>query len=225
MDTKKCKVCEEEKPLKKFVQKSPTCYSHTCRKCEYDRVKKLRESYNTEHLKVCLICEQQKSVKLFAKIQKKILYNNICQECYWKQKKEYKMSSWDTFCRYKITSSLSAHNNKEKINPLSIEEGKRILEAQEYKCAHCKHELIREIRSVKERTYWGASLDRIDTNIIGYGNGNAQWLCMSCNNGKCTMPNEEHLNKFKLRDDKIKELEQKIKLLESEINELRKFNA
>ena len=44
-------------------------------------------------------------------------------------------------------------------------------------------------------SYKRASLDRIDTKKIGYKN-NAQWLCVSCNKGKCTMSDEEHKQKF-----------------------------
>ena len=41
---------------------------------------------------------------------------------------------------------------------------------------------------------------------MGYKN-NAQWLCVSCNKGKCTMLDEEHKKKFTLLFDRIKYLE------------------
>ena len=76
------------------------------------------------------------------------------------------------------------------------------------KCNHCQIKLTCEQGTVIDVNYTRASLDRIDTNIAGYGNGNAQWLCVSCNKGKCTMSDELHRAKFNILEKKDKEIEE-----------------
>ena len=92
-------------------------------------------------------------------------------------------------------------------NKLSYEDCIQLLKSQEYKCNHCDITLTCEQGTVIDVNYNRASLDRIDSHISGYGNGNAQWLCVSCNKGKCTMPDAIHKEKFASRDRQIKELE------------------
>ena len=100
-----------------------------------------------------------------------------------------------------------------------------MLETQNYKCLHCSHKLECIIGTQIKKNGWCASLDRINVDIVGYGNGNSQWLCMSCNNGKNTMDNLEHKEKFESRDRKIRELESEVEKLKNIINKSKYKNA
>ena len=93
----------------------------------------------------------------------------------------------------------------------TLEQCKKLLEMQLYKCAHCLCDLSCKQGTAGNYSYTRASLDRIDTTITGYGNGNAQWLCVSCNKGKCTMPDQIHKEKFSKLRDHIKYLEALLK--------------
>jgi hypothetical protein len=123
--------------------------------------------------------------------------------------------TWDVLVKVQWRASLVAHGNDKEINPLTYEECEELLEAQNKKCNHC-HETLTCGQGTQVNCSWTrASLDRIDTGTVGYGNGNAQWLCVSCNKGKCTMPDHLHKEKFAKRDRRIAELEQQVDLLRS----------
>ena len=50
-----------------------------------------------------------------------------------------------------------------------------MLETQNYKCLHCSHKLECIIGTQIKKNGWCASLDRINVDIVGYGNGNSQF--------------------------------------------------
>jgi len=141
-----------------------------------------------------------------------------CKTC--KKKYDYERNNtWEVLIRSQYRTSLYAHGNTNKINPITLDECQKLLEEQNKLCNHCGVELT-SIQGNRLNSSWKrASLDRINTSIIGYGNGNAQWLCNSCNKGKCTMPDGEHKEKFSKRDQKIQELEEEIIRLNKIINE------
>jgi len=143
-----------------------------------------------------------------------------CKSCI--KKRDYsRYNKWPGYIRKKVVVSWSSHNNKEQLNRLTIKEATEMLEKQKYKCLHCKTVLECTFGTQKKRNCKGASLDRLDTTTMGYGNGNSQWLCMSCNNGKNTMSNHEHKEKFYKRDREIRRLKLKVNRL---IAKLKKVN-
>ena len=124
-----------------------------------------------------------------------------CKECY--KKSDYKIyETWEGLVRRQVNRTNRVWKG---INPITYDELFNLLTDQNYKCNHCLHELSCNIATIENKNLWNASLDRIDTSIMGYGNGNAQWLCSSCNTGKNTSDDQEHKNKFFLRDEKIRE--------------------
>ena len=114
--------------------------------------------------------------------------------------KIYKTGEWDK-------------KGKDFLFEFAVKDAIEMIKEQNYRCTHCKIKLQCTFGTQQDRNCWGASLDRIDTNIIGYGNGNSQWLCMCCNNGKNTMADFEHKTRFSFRDAKIKHLESEVKRL------------
>jgi hypothetical protein len=157
--------------------------------------------------KTCRVCEEDKEAKHFYRdAMCKDGLSGICKIC----KKKYdrkRNDTWDVLIRMQWRASLRAHGNESEENPTTLKECKALLISQDYKCNHCTVKL-NSIQGNQVDCSWDrASLDRIDTNIIGYGSDNAQWLCVSCNKGKCTMPDEVHKNKFAQRDQRIKDLE------------------
>jgi hypothetical protein len=137
-------------------------------------------------------------------------------------------SSFETQARKKIICSWKAHRNSKQVNKLSIEDGLNLLKSQQYICNHCKIPLEYKSFTTKKRNGAMLSLDRICTDTIGYGNGNSQWLCTSCNNGKNTMDNDVHLNKFKLRDNMIIFLKNENELLKLQLelmNKVQRLNG
>lgn len=145
----------------------------------------------------------------------------LCKIC----KKDYdrkRNNTWPVLIRAAYRTSIKTHGNKKEENQITLEKCKELLKEQNYKCNHCEVELTCIQGTVINASYERASLDRIDTNIMGYGNGNAQWLCVSCNKGKCTMPDEKHKEKFKIKENK--KLKSKIKELENRIKELELLN-
>lgn len=142
-----------------------------------------------------------------------------CKQCV-KERDYKKYNSWEGYVQKKVVASWSSHNNNDKENKLSVETALQMLKEQEYRCLHCHHELECIFGTQEKRNCWGASLDRIDTTIMGYGGGNSQWLCTSCNNGKCTMDNNEHKEKFARRDRRIKELEEEVKKLRNQLEQI-----
>jgi len=167
------------------------------------------------------VCKENKLATCFYKDPNcKDGFSSICKLC----KKEYdrnRNNTWSVLIRAQWRASLVAHGNKDEINPTTHEECEKLLHEQNYKCNHCKVQL-KPIQGTQVKCSWErASLDRISTDIIGYGNGNAQWLCVSCNKGKCTMPDEIHKEKFASRDRKICKLEDEIDKLRKELNKLK----
>ena len=140
-----------------------------------------------------------------------------CKTCV-KTRDYARYNTWEGYIQKKVVASWRAHRNEKRVNKLELHQAFSLLHEQNYICKHCGVELECTIGTQIKKNYFGASLDRINVDIVGYGNGNAQWLCMSCNNGKNTMDNEHHLQKFKKRDDKIKALEQEIKRLRKLLN-------
>lgn len=135
-----------------------------------------------------------------------------CKECV--SKRDYaRGATWKGYVQKKVVCSWKSHGNKSVDNKLSIEEAFKLLEDQKYICNHCSIPLECTRGTPSKTNHNGASLDRKNTDIIGYGNGNAQWLCISCNNGKNTMADQLHKEKFLLRDNRIRYLEEQLALL------------
>lgn len=95
-----------------------------------------------------------------------------------------------------IAQQVSRANSKSEENQIFSDDALRILETQRFCCASCGDELDTITRTVKRRAWNKASLDRIDVFVTGYGNGNAQWLCVHCNLGKNSTENSVHLAKM-----------------------------
>ncbi len=194
----------------------------TCIERRKENLEKVKNNRNIPEEQTCNKCNKTLHKSFFDSDNSK--YSGLkskCKSCI-KENDYKKYNTWKGYTQKKIVASWKAHNNKEMINILTIEEGLTILEKQNYKCNHCNIELECKLGNQIYKNYNGASLDRIDVSIVGYGNGNSQWLCMSCNNGKNTMPDIEHKNKFYLRDLKIEELKSENEILKSNIIELEK---
>ncbi len=198
-------------------------FSANARRCRETRIEEYqnRKNKKKEYLdmeirsQICRECKVNKTLKQFYRDPSTISgINKICREC----KKIYdkqRHNTWEVLIKSQWRKCLYAHGNTKEENPLSFEDCTNLLKKQEYKCNHCSISLTCEQGSVINANYNRASLDRTDSNVVGYGNGNAQWLCVSCNKGKCTMPNEIHKERFASRDRKIKELENEIVWLKS----------
>ena len=199
------KYCKKHNKMCFFTEKSTKC--KLSRREEYINYKK--KNYSNTDIK-CIKCNIVKTFENFYKNpSNKKGRANICKEC----KKEYdrkRNNTWPVLIRAAYRQSINAHGNKEGINKISLEECKTLLEKQNYKCKHCRFELSCIQVTVIDCNYYRASLDRIDTTIVGYKN-NSQWLCVSCNKGKCTMPDEEHKKKFSKLFDRINYLENILK--------------
>lgn len=171
---------------------------------------------------VCKTCNVLQPVSEYHR--DKTVLNGVkssCKNCI-KERDYARYNTWEGYTRKKIVASWSAHHNKLKINKLKVKEGLQLLIDQKYKCLHCGVKLECTFGDTVNKNYYGASLDRIDVSIVGYGNGNAQWLCMSCNNGKNTMDNEQHKEKFHSRDRQIDALKERIVQLTAENTVLQK---
>lgn len=167
----------------------------------------------------CKGCKKTLPSSQFHKQKSKLGIKTFCKSCI--KERDYKRyNAWPGYIRKKVVVSWKSHYNKNAENKISIEDATALLKEQNYRCKHCNHNLECTFGSIKKRNVWGASLDRISVDVVGYGNGNGQWLCMSCNNGKCTMDNEEHLEKFAEKDRKIKDLEEKVERLTKLLSEL-----
>ena len=191
------KYCKYHDKICKFTEKGVKCKER--RGEDYKKCKIMNLPTN-ENI-ICKTCNVELSSDLFynnPKIQNG--KSNICKPC----KKEYDKNRNDTWERLFIQAfrtSLRSHGNINKLNPISLEECKELFIKQNGRCKHCRVELTSHQGTVTIPNYFRASLDRIDTNIVGYGNGNAQWLCVSCNKGKCTMPDEIHKAKFLINEN------------------------
>ena len=201
------KHCEYHNRICLWTQKGKQCLEQLA-----ENNKNWRDSLNVEGLECCK-CKQFLDTSFFNKQSgTKLGLNTTCKTCV-KERDYKKYNQWPGYIRKKVVNSWSSHSNHEKVNSISIEDATEILKKQNYKCCHCNVELQCTFGTQKKKNCYGASLDRINTDIVGYGNGNCQWLCMSCNNGKNTMDDEEHKNKFLKRDQRIAELETEVKYL------------
>ena len=201
------KYCYIHQRICKFSQRGKLC--KLTRQQQYAQNK---QKYSPTKLSLlCRSCKQMKVHSFFyPNPLNKSGRTSICKPC----KKNYdkaRNNTWEVLIRTCYRSSLRAHGNKLEKNPISLEKCKKLLELQLYKCAHCLCALSCKQGTVGNYSYTRASLDRIDTTITGYGNGNSQWLCVSCNKGKCTMPDQIHKDKFSKLRDRIKYLEELLK--------------
>jgi hypothetical protein len=219
-----CLTCSIEKPLTEYFKDRTNKYGikQHCKECIQVKRTEFRKKIQIPETLQCVECKKVKHNSEYDRDN--TIYIGLkrkCKQCISIIEKQ-RNCTWEALVRKRVIASWTAHGNTNKENRISIEEASKMLEEQNYKCVHCCNTLSNISGDQYKKNCWIASLDRIDTNIVGYGNGNAQWLCMSCNNGKNTMSNEEHLNKFKSRDDKIKELEQEVLRLRNIIHNMEK---
>ena len=155
---------------------------------------------------VCRKCKKEQYAENFYKNPgNKTGRAYVCKKC----KKEYdkkRNDTWDALIRAAYRASIYSHGNINGENKITLKRCKELLIKQNYRCNHCRCNLTCKQGTVINCSHDRASLDRIDTKTVGYKN-NAQWLCVSCNKGKCTMSDEEHKKKFSQRDERIKYLE------------------
>ena len=203
------KYCNIHQQICKFSQRGQLC--KLTRQQQYAQNKNKKIYSPTKLSLLCRSCKQMKVYSFFyLNPLNKSGRTSICKPC----KKNYdktRNNTWEVLIRTCYRSSLRDHGNKLEKNPITLEQCKKLLEMQLYKCAHCLCDLSCKQGTAGNYSYTRASLDRIDTTITGYGNGNAQWLCVSCNKGKCTMPDQIHKEKFSKLRDHIKYLEALLK--------------
>jgi hypothetical protein len=208
------KYCEYHKKICKFTENAEKCKER--RKLEYKNRKAKNEPKDGINL-FCKTCEKYLTPELFYNDPSRICGKaDKCKIC----KKEYdkkRNDTWPVLFRAAYRSSLRSHGNTSQANPISLIECENLLKKQNGRCNHCKVVLECEQGSVIDANYKRASLDRIDTSIVGYGN-NSQWLCVSCNKGKCTMPDEMHKAKF---NNIMKQLE--IEILRYKLDRLENY--
>tara|TARA_B100000686_G_scaffold354994_1_gene468810 strand:+ start:4232 stop:4963 length:732 start_codon:yes stop_codon:yes gene_type:complete len=179
----KCRLTRKEEYKKNGKKNPPTTDSIICKKCNIE----------------------QKAENFYKNPGNKKGRAYICKKC----KKDYdkkRNDTWGALIRAAYRASLYSHGNINGKNKITLKECENLLVKQKYKCNHCRCNLICKQGTVINCSYKRASLDRINTKIMGYKN-NAQWLCVSCNKGKCTMLDEEHKKKFTVLFDRIKYLE------------------
>jgi hypothetical protein len=223
MEKQKCSRCLQEKNIDEFFKDLTTKSGrkYYCKECvKLTHTNLLKE---TPDIIKCRECKENKPYTLFD-VDNTVLSGRktVCKVCI-SVRERNRNSTWEGLIRKKVVASWTNHGNISKENMLSIEEATSLLVLQNYKCVHCLTLLQCIPGTIYKKNCWCASLDRINTDITGYGNGNAQWLCMSCNNGKNTMTNEEHHNKFRLRDEQIKEIQKENEYLKSEVERLSKI--
>ena len=208
------KFCKKHNQLCDFTENGKTC---KLSRREYYENRKVK--YKPVDCRIiCRICNEEKhSTNFYKDPSRPKGYDNTCKIC----KKEYdrkRNNTWPVLIKMAYRTSIRAHGNHDEINSISLEECQKLLEDQNKKCNHCRIELTCEQGTVINCNYNRASLDRIDTNIIGYKN-NAQWLCVSCNKGKCTMPDKEHKEKFSKLFERIEYLENLLKIQKTASND------
>jgi len=208
------KWCTKHEKICVFSEKGQVCKE--TRREQYIRRMEKNKERQLPSKKICRECGNEKAPDSFYKDSMcKDGLSNICKTC----KKTYdrkRNDTWDVLIRMQWRYSLRAHGNVDEENSTTLKECKKMLKDQNYKCNHCGVELNSIQGNIINCSWHRASLDRIDTNIVGYGN-NSQWLCVSCNKGKCTMPDEIHKEKFSKRDEEIDELKAEIKKLKKKL--------
>jgi hypothetical protein len=210
------KYCNHHNKKCKWTKKGTVCIQ---RRKEYKE--ELKSKIKIPKEKECKICERVLPASSFNKDN--TVYCGLksgCKTCV--RERDYaRISSWKGYVRKKIVASWSAHGNEEKINKLTVDEALDLLDKQKYRCNHCRHRLECVMGTQKKKNYNCASLDRIDTDVVGYGNGNAQWLCMTCNNGKNTMSDTIHKERYDYLN-RIVKLEEEVKYLHEQLEILLK---
>ncbi len=210
---KYCKFHEKECL---FTQYSTTC----CLKRTQKREERLRNMKYPPQKK-CKACNIIKPASEFGyNYTGKCGLKPRCKNCC--KKGDYdKKETWHGIVKMQINRANRAWKRQ---NPITYNDILSLLEDQNYKCNHCHHNLECSFGTLKKPNGWNASLDRINGDIDGYGKDNAQWLCISCNYGKNRMDNEEHKNKFFIRDKKIEEITKENGCLTNENQNLRDEN-
>lgn len=115
VEDKQCVKCETKKCIDKFRQYNSNSYSTTCKKCLNDmdkiRKKNLRQKKQDNCLAKCEKCNNEKTLKEFAKL-KKFYKKKICLDCYptflKEQKTEWCKNEHNTNINYRIKKSLAA---------------------------------------------------------------------------------------------------------------------
>ena len=110
-----CVKCGSTKSIDKFRQYNSNSYSNTCKKCLNDmdkiRKKNLRQKKQDNCLAKCEKCNNEKTLKEFAKL-KKFYKKKICLDCYptflKEQKTEWCKNEHNTNMNYRIKKSLAA---------------------------------------------------------------------------------------------------------------------
>tara|TARA_Y100000817_G_C16829890_1_gene532988 strand:+ start:793 stop:1551 length:759 start_codon:yes stop_codon:yes gene_type:complete len=185
------KFCKKHEKICEFSEKANKC--RLSRKEDYET--RAKKNHPTNDNIICRKCQKEQEAENFYKNpsnKKGRAY--ICKKC----KKRYdkkRNDTWEALIRSAYRASLYSHGNTKGENKITLKECENLLIKQKYKCNHCRCDLICRQGTVINCSYKRASLDRIDTKKIGYKN-NAQWLCVSCNKGKCTMSDEDHKQKF-----------------------------
>lgn len=110
-----------------------------------------------------------------------------------------------------ILQQVKRANALHETNQIFSDDALKLLESQGYCCASCGQELDTITRTQKRRAWNKASLDRIDVFAAGYGNGNAQWLCVHCNLGKNSTDNSVHKAKMYSRAAALEDSVQEVK--------------
>ena len=199
--------------VQKFCKKHNKICEFSGQRCKLTRQEDYKKSKNnnpTEDNITCRKCKECQSCDNFYKSpQNKNGRSTLCKTCKRGNDKQ-RNDTWPVLIRAAYRQSINAHGNEKGENEISVKECEELLKKQKYFCNHCRNKLTCHQGTVINCNYTRASLDRIDTKKIGYKN-NAQWLCVSCNKGKCTMPNEEHKRKFSILFDKIEYLEKILK--------------
>jgi len=212
------KWCDNHQKICVYSERASLCKE--TRREQYLRNKEKRKRKEIAESKTCRVCKEEKKAKDFYRdAMCKDGLSGICKAC----KKSYdrkRNNTWDVLIRLQWRASIRAHGNENEENSMKLKDCKSLLISQDYKCNHCGVKLNSIQGNHIDCSWDRASLDRIDTNIVGYGNGNAQWLCVSCNKGKCTMPDKVHKEKFAKRDRRIKELEKEVAQLKKQLQEL-----
>ena len=117
MEEKQCRMCEIIKPIinfRKYTDKADS-FSKTCKSClnEKDKIRKknLRKNKLETVIAKCEKCEEEKTLKDFAKL-KKFYKRKICISCYPKflteQKTEWCKKESQTNLNYRLKKSLAS---------------------------------------------------------------------------------------------------------------------
>jgi len=223
---KECTTCHTIKNVTEFYIRSKNGgLWGQCKNCCQTVKKEWRRRMSTRDRitpaqKECFSCKKTKPASEFFK--KKYTLSGLssyCKDCDREKSKE-REETWKSLFDRQYLNSLRSHGNYKQINPISRDRLPEMLDEQNGCCNTCHVELNPLCGTKKNPNGKKASLDRVNTNIIGYGNGNAQWLCLSCNHGKGCIENEVYRTRFAWRDRQIAELKRRIAELEEQVARL-----